>query len=147
MNDTPTVQTRGDAVIINIPMKFKRRGGRREIVATGSVPDANPNQAVERAPLVRALANAFHWQELIETGKVESMTALAKRLKIDLAHVTRTLGLARLAPDIVEAIVAGTEPDGLSIVQLFKGFPMAWPDQRRALGFESGEGEEAAATG
>ena len=37
--------------------------------------------------------------------------------------------------DIVEAIVAGTEPDGLSIVRLFRGLPRSWPEQRRELGF------------
>ena len=33
------------------------------------------------------------------------------------------VGLNNLAPDIVEAIVAGTEPDGLSIAQIMKNIP------------------------
>ena len=40
--------------------------------------------------------------------------------------------LATLAPDFVEAIVAGTEPSGLSVEALVKGMPMGWEEQRRA---------------
>ena len=50
-------------------------------------------------------------------------------------YVTRVLGLNNLAPDIVEAIVAGTEPDGLSIAQIMKNIPEDWNEQRRLYGF------------
>ena len=36
------------------------------------------------------------------------------------------VSLNNLAPDIVEAIVAGTEPDGLSIAQIMKNIPKDW---------------------
>ncbi len=42
--------------------------------------------------------------------------------------------LALLAPDIVEAIVRGDEPSGLSLEQLTKGLPMLWSEQRATLG-------------
>ncbi len=45
----------------------------------------------------------------------------------------RILGLACLAPDIVEAIVRGDEPSGLSLEKLTKGFPLAWDEQRERL--------------
>ena len=44
-------------------------------------------------------------------------------------------GLNNLAPDIVEAIVAGAEPDGLSIAQIMKHIPEDWNEQRRLSGF------------
>ena len=47
------------------------------------------------------------------------------------------LRLAHLAPDIVEAILTGREPDGLTVNALMKSvqLPLAWGEQRRALGF------------
>ena len=43
--------------------------------------------------------------------------------------------LALLAPDIVEAIVRGEEPSGLSLERLVKGMPSVWEEQREAFGF------------
>ena len=51
-------------------------------------------------------------------------------------YVTRVLGLNNLAPDIVEAILAGIEPDGLSIAKLTEQpIPEDWNEQRRLYGF------------
>jgi hypothetical protein len=43
-----------------------------------------------------------------------------------------------LAPDIVEAIIAGRQPAGLTASKLIKDsrFPLGWHEQRIALGFE-----------
>jgi len=48
------------------------------------------------------------------------------------SYVGRHLNLALLAPDIVEAIVMGREPDGLSLEKLCR-LPVAWEEQRQAL--------------
>ena len=45
------------------------------------------------------------------------------------------LGVNNLAPDIVEAIAAGAEPDGLSIAQIMKNIPEDWNEQRKSYGF------------
>ena len=45
------------------------------------------------------------------------------------------LGVNNLAPDIVEAIAAGTEPDGLSIAPIMKNIPEDWNEQRRLFSF------------
>ena len=59
----------------------------------------------------------------------------AAKLCLKPPYVTRVLGLNNLAPDMVEAIVAGTEPDGLSIAQIMKNIPEDWNEQRRLFGF------------
>ena len=41
--------------------------------------------------------------------------------------------LTLLAPDIVEAIVEGREPSGLSLESLVKGMPVIWAEQREIL--------------
>ena len=43
------------------------------------------------------------------------------------------LRLTLLAPDIIESILNGTEPDGLSLEKLY-GLPAPWDEHWRALG-------------
>jgi hypothetical protein len=40
-----------------------------------------------------------------------------------------------LAPDIVEALINGEEPNGLSLAKLTQTFPEDWTEQRRQFGF------------
>ncbi len=61
---------------------------------------------------------------------------------MDRSFVARVLRLTLLAPDIVRAILAGEEPDGLTYKGLCEGsFPVVWEEQRNAWGFgEKGSG-------
>jgi hypothetical protein len=74
--------------------------------------------------------------EILETGQVKSISELARNLEVDSSYVTRILKLTTLAPDIVEAIINGEEPDGLSLARLIKSFPEEWSEQRALFGFE-----------
>ena len=52
-------------------------------------------------------------------------------------HIERLARLAYLAPDITHAILDGKQPAALTSRRLLKlpALPLAWPDQRRLLGF------------
>ncbi|MBR7139824.1 MAG: hypothetical protein IKD44_09795 [Lentisphaeria bacterium] len=52
-----------------------------------------------------------------------------------LTDIIDDMSLNNLAPDIVEAIVNGAEPDGLSIAQIMKNIPEEWNEQRKSFGF------------
>jgi hypothetical protein len=54
---------------------------------------------------------------------------------VDGFYVRHILSLACLAPGIVEAIVAGEEPSGLSLDRLMGEMPMAWAQQRARFEF------------
>ena len=60
----------------------------------------------------------------------------ATRFHVDHSYVARTLRLASLAPAIVEMILAGKEPDSLSLRRLARGFPIRWDEQRAEVGGE-----------
>ena len=49
----------------------------------------------------------------------------------DRFHVGPTLRLTNLAPDIVEAILRGDEPEGISLEKLRKNLPLCWEEQRK----------------
>jgi hypothetical protein len=46
----------------------------------------------------------------------------------------RILNLAGMAPDIIQAILQGREPSGLSLQTLTRDLPVQWGPQRTALG-------------
>jgi len=128
-----TIQMAADdeAIRIRIPMKLRKRAGRKEIVLPKAVTGKVPVQDA----MVRAVARAVHWQSLLEAGEVKSIGALATRFGVDHSYVARTLRLASLAPDIVEAIVRGEESDRLSLDKLMRQFPAEWEQQRRVMDF------------
>ena len=101
----------------------------------GDVPDS-PSDVP--AALVQALGRAFSWAEAIESGEVHSISDLARNLDVDNSYVVRILKLTTLAPDIIEAILNGEEPSGLSLAQLIRTFPMDWERQRALFGFTPG---------
>ena len=123
----------GETIDVHVPMEFKVRGGRKEIILP---PDANttPNVGPQR-PLVIALARAFRWQEMLDTGEAGSTADLARKYDVDRSYVSRILQLTSLAPDIVEAILAGNEPSGLSLGTLRQGVPLRWDEQQKHLGY------------
>jgi len=129
------VWTEDGAIVIRIPMAFRKAGGRKEIILPEGADAAGPPRPQPQRPLVVALAKAFRWQEMMECGKVKSFEELGKREGVNRAYVRRILRLATLAPDIVEAILDGTEPSGLSLRSLSKNIPLMWDEQRRLFGF------------
>ena len=74
--------------------------------------------------------------DILINGQAQNVTDLSKLLGLKTGYVSRILSLNSLAPDIVEAILAGIEPDGLSIAKLTEQpIPDEWNEQRRLYGF------------
>ena len=132
----PTVTRDGAAIVIDIPMSFRCRSGRKEVVLPPGTVAASAMSAKPTTPLALALARGLRWQEMIESGEAESNSDLARKLKLDQSYIARTIRLASLAPDIIEAILDGQEPDGLSLWGLRQDLPLLWREQRRLLRLE-----------
>ena len=47
--------------------------------------------------------------------------------------MSRVLRLTLLAPDIVEAILDGRQPEGMRLADLLDGFPLEWEGQRKSF--------------
>ena len=118
-------------IIHDIPMQLRRRGVEMRMVVGNHPGSANVDQT-----LVRTIAQAHQWSQEILSGKMPTLTAIAKRENLDLGHVSRVINLAFLAPNIVEAIVAGRQPTELTAHKLLKqiDLPMDWAEQNRLLG-------------
>ena len=51
--------------------------------------------------LVKALARAFRWKRMLESGEYATIAELAEREGIAPSYMTRVLRLALLAPDAI----------------------------------------------
>ena len=125
-----TVRRESGKVIVSVPVRFYRRNGRQMILAEGeasnSIEQTNPPTSTA---LVTNLAKAWQWQDQLESGEFGSVDEIAKANKVDRTHISRILQLTSLSPRIVEQILAGNEPKGLSLRQLRKGIPAIWQEQ------------------
>ncbi|MEO1467855.1 MAG: recombinase family protein, partial [Pseudomonadota bacterium] len=90
------------------------------------------------AALIALLAEAHEAMDALRTGNHPSIRALARALGRENRRVARSLPLAFLAPDIVEAIIEGRQPPSLTASTLLKldDLPLSWPEQRCRLGFD-----------
>ncbi len=122
-----------DVISIEIPMTFRRRGGRKVIVLPdGSHGHPSPAATIDNA-MVKAIARAFRWQKLLENGTYGCLDEIAKAERIGPSFISRVIRLASLAPDIVEAILDGRQPAHLTLKDLMVTFPVEWERQRRLL--------------
>ncbi|MCZ7583345.1 MAG: hypothetical protein M5R36_08445 [Deltaproteobacteria bacterium] len=96
----PTIRVEDDGVVVHIPMTFKRRGGRKEIIVPQNVLASDQPKSPVQRPLCCCSREGVSLAGTLETGKVASIASLAKRLKVDRAYVSRILNLTLLAPDI-----------------------------------------------
>jgi hypothetical protein len=79
----------GTTLIVRIPMKFPRRGGRKRIVAPDGddiVPSSKPQP--DRT-LVEALARAWRWQKLLDEGICTSVSEIGEAEGIGISYVSR----------------------------------------------------------
>ena len=128
------ISNKGDIVTIHIPVVFRQRAGRRQIIGpSGSVP-WSPAPRVDTA-LLKAVVRAYRWREMIECGKYACAAELAKAEKVNASYLSRILRLTLLSPDVVEAIVTGRQPGTLQVDDLLKRLPFLWQQQKSVLGW------------
>jgi len=124
-----TVFRDGDAIVVRIPVRFYRRNGRQMVLTHGGDTGRENPERESNGSLVSALAKAYRWQEQLESGEFAGLEDLAAANGVDRTYVGRLLRLTSLAPAIVEAILSGNEPDGISLTRLRSDFPVVWTEQ------------------
>ena len=114
-------------ITVRAPFRIARRGGRKLIV-TPDGSNAMPRARIDSA-LVKALARAHRWRRMLEAGEHATIADLARAEKIGRSYVSRALGLAFLAPDLVEAILDGRQGEAVTLEALLGGVPVGWEGQ------------------
>ena len=83
--------------------------------------------------MVKAIARAFRWRDMLEKGQCGTIREIATAEKINETYVGRVLRLTLLAPQIVEAIVDGRWAAGVEPDWLMWRWPVEWEMQIDAL--------------
>jgi len=114
-----------ETITLRVPFRVAKRGGRKEV----QLPEGAPIQRRTDNTLVKALARAFRWKKMLESGEFNTITELAEHEGIAPSYMTRVLRLTLLAPDIVEAILDGKQGPEVTLGRLLEGFPADWEGQ------------------
>lgn len=118
-----------ETVTLHVPFRVVKRGGRKEM----HLPDGVTHSRRTDNTLVKALARAFRWKQMLETGEFATIAELAEREGIAPSYMTRVLRLTLLAPNIVEAILDGKQGPEVTLAQVLEPFPEGWDEQPGAL--------------
>jgi len=114
-----------EAITLHVPFRLVKRGGRKEMqLPEGASTPRRPDDA-----LVKALARMFRWKRMLESGEFSSMSELAEKEGIAFTYMARLMRLSLLSPDIVDAIMAGRQPAGITLAKLTDPFPPNWKEQ------------------
>jgi hypothetical protein len=120
--------TRGP-LTLDVPFAIRKRGGRKEIVTPDGIPALVPPRARIDSALIKALGRAFRWRKLLETGVHGTVDELARAERINPSYVSRVLRLTLLAPEIVEAVLDGRQPEEMTLAGMMAGVPVMWERQ------------------
>jgi hypothetical protein len=119
----------GRTLTVRIPLTFRKRGGRKLMI----VPNGSDSRLRVDNTMVKALARAFRWRKLLETGTHTTVAEIAAAEKINASYVGRVLRLTLLSPEIVEAILDGRQPADITLAALLRPLPVGWWEQRAEI--------------
>ncbi len=113
------------SITVRVPLAVRKlRGGRKLVLTPGGT--TNRGASAADTTLVKALARAFRCWRMMETSRVVTVNDLAAAWKINSFYVSRILRIKLVAPDTVEAILDGRQPEAMTLPQLLKGVEVEW---------------------
>ena len=116
-------------VTLHVAFRLVKRGGRKEI----ALPQGAPMQRRADDALVKALARAFRWKRMLDSGEFTTIAELARRDAIAASYLTRVIRLTLLAPQLVQAILDGQQGPEVTLARLLEPFPLEWEIQLQVL--------------
>jgi hypothetical protein len=120
---------------VTVPFAIRKRGGRKLVITPDGTMKAPVSRARVDSALLKALARGFRWRKLLETGDYATIEEIADAENINPSYVSRVLRMTLLAPEIVEATLAGRQPEELTMARAMQPFSTIWLEQTDKLGF------------
>jgi site-specific DNA recombinase len=123
----------GEPMVVLAMVAALRRAGKGKRLVIGE-----QRQEEISSSLVRLMQGAFAARAQLLAETDESINAITARLGKSKGRMTSLMRLSYLAPEIVDEILSGRQPVGLSpkrLLRLSKDLPLDWADQREFLRF------------
>jgi hypothetical protein len=87
----PEMSPDGRTLTVHVPFAFRKRGGRKLVIAPQGAEAWAPPRPRADSAMVKALARAFRWRKLLETGSHTSVAEIAAAEKINASYIGRVL--------------------------------------------------------
>lgn len=117
-----SVRLNAGGLTITSPFRMRRRGVELKLHLGDAPPEVDQT-------LVQNIVKAQSWMAMLIGGK--TFTEIAQAEGISKRRVQDVVDLAILAPDILDAIAAGEQSEGVTSDRLIKsGVPAVWSEQR-----------------
>ena len=113
-----------DPIILIVPFEVGRRGNEVRLILLNGQTEAAPVDS-----LVRAVALARTWSDLIVAGEARTLDDLVTHSGMTKRYVRRIFQCAVLSPDNVKRILDGSHPPNLTLVGLTNNLPLDWKSQ------------------
>ncbi len=123
--------TTPDTIRIFVPLEYRRRNGRTQILPPENRLDAEDRQ--QDPDILRALARAWEWRRKLETGEANTVSDLAADAGLSDRHVSRQIRLAYLAPAVIERLMVKQEIPAVRIIDLIDIAARPWEEQECAV--------------
>ena len=120
------------SVTVTVPLTIRRRGGRKQIIGPDGAVARQGECGAGVVPvhgdpaLIKALARGFRWRRMLEEGRYASISEMAKAEGVERGYVGSLLRLTLLPPAMVEAILEGRQPEGVTLPGLLERAPVGW---------------------
>ena len=114
-----------ETVTLHVPFRIVRRGGRKAML----LPEGATQPRRTDNTLVKALARAFRWKRMLESGEFASISELAAKEGIAFTYMARLMRLSLLSPKLVDAVMDGRQPAHITLANLMDPFPADWKEQ------------------
>lgn len=115
-----------------VPLRIRRRGVEMKLLVDG----CDRQVAAPDLILIKEVVRARRCVDTLLSGHAKNLAALASREGVSDRYISSLIPLAFLAPEIVEAIVAGHQPAELTAHRLIRhiDLPIDWSGQKQLLG-------------
>jgi site-specific DNA recombinase len=124
-------QSRLDAplspITLSVDMRLRRYYGQIRLIVPGQ--PAKSDQIPLAPALVRAIARAHTWVQMIVSGEYKDQRAIAAATGLDERYVSKIINAAFLAPEIVETIFRGEQALEMTLGTLLAVLPFSWAEQ------------------
>ena len=131
--EDPELPDPRDIVTLAVPARLKRVGREMRMLL-----DNADDRTTANASLLRIIVRAHDIQRrLIQNTKL-TVHDIARTEGVSAAYIYTLLRLPWLAPDIITAILNGSQPQHLNAMTLMRRasrLPVDWAEQRTQLGF------------
>lgn len=116
---------------ITVAVQIARYGMANRLVVEGAT--SSREGVASDEPLIRAIACGRAWFDELASGRASSFGEIAERVGVTDRYVSRMVDLAFLAPDVVEAAMAGQLRVSVKRLTVDSMLPVEWNEQRRLV--------------